>query len=71
MNLQYLATGVQEDIVHLLAGQKRLKDDYKDPDVLPKINKSVMAETIDAIKDYLRLHHSVMKALLYTFVGRL
>ena len=49
MHLLYLATGVQEDIVHLLAGQKRLKDDYKDPDVLPEINKSDMAGKIEAI----------------------
>ena len=35
--------GVQEDTVHLLAGQKRLKDDYKDPDMLPKVNKADMA----------------------------
>ena len=34
---------VHEDIVHLLAGQKKLEDEYKDPNVLPKINKSDMA----------------------------
>ena len=38
----------------LLAGQKRLKDEYKDPDVLPKFNKSDM-EWMMGIEKYLRL----------------
>ena len=54
-------TGVHEDTVCLLADQKRLKDDYKDPDVLPKINKSDIAGTIEAIKEYLRLYCGVMR----------
>ena len=29
---------VHEGTVHLLAGQKRLKDEYKDPNMLPKVN---------------------------------
>ena len=49
--------GVHEDTVHLLAGQKKLKDDYKDPHVLPMINKSDMVGMMEAIKDYLRSHH--------------
>ena len=49
-------TGVNEDTVHLLAAQKELKDEYKDPDMLPKINKSDMAGMMEAIKEYLRLH---------------
>ena len=32
---------VNEDRVHLLAGQKKLEDKYKDPDVLPKIRDNV------------------------------
>ena len=32
-------TGMHKDTVHLLAGQKKLKDDYKDSDMLPMINK--------------------------------
>ena len=32
--------GVHEDTVHLIAKQSRLKDKYKDPDVLPKVNKA-------------------------------
>ena len=41
--------GVQEDKVCLLAGQKRLKDDHKDPDMLPQVNKVDMAGMIEAI----------------------
>ena len=39
---------VHEYTVHLLASQKRLKDEYTDPDVVPKVNKADMAETMDA-----------------------
>ena len=42
---------VDDDMVHLLAGQKSLEDDYKGPDVLPKINKSDIAGTMEAIKE--------------------
>ena len=45
--------GVNEDTVHLLAG-KKIEDRCKDPDVLPKINKYIMAGMIEAIKEYLR-----------------
>ena len=55
---------VQEDTVHLLEGQKRLKDEYKDPDVLPKINKADMARMMKSIKEYLRSQHGVMRAPL-------
>ena len=44
-------TGVHEDTVHLLAGKKRLKDKYKDPDVLLKVNKADMAATMESIKE--------------------
>ena len=43
-----------EDSVCLMTGQKKLKDECKDPNVLPKINKSHMAGMIEAIKEYLR-----------------
>ena len=46
--------GVHEVTVPLPAGQKKLKDKYKDPDVLPKVNKSDMAGTIEDIKEILR-----------------
>ena len=48
----------------LLTGQEKLKDEYKDPDVLLKINKSDMAETMESIKEYLRSHHGVVRAPL-------
>ena len=40
--------------MHLLPGQKRLKNEYKDPDVLHKVNKSDMAGLMKAIKESLR-----------------
>ena len=52
--LYWEVMGVHEDIMHLLAGQKKLKDEYKDIDMMPKINKSDMAGTMEAIKEYLR-----------------
>ena len=45
---------VDEGTVCLLAGQKRLEDEYKDPNILPKINKSDMAVMMESIKEYLR-----------------
>ena len=54
-------TGVCEDTVPLLAGQKRLKDEYKDPDVLPNVNKEDIAGMMEAIKEYLRSHHDVAR----------
>ena len=45
---------VNEGTVHLLAGQKRLKDEYKDSNVLPKMNKSDMAGMMESIKEYHR-----------------
>ena len=52
-------TGVHEGTVCLLVGQKRLKDDYKDPNMLPKVNKADMAAMVEAIKDYCRTHVSL------------
>ena len=54
-------TVVCEYTVHLLAGQKRLEDKYKDQDVLPKVNKTYMTGMIEAIKEYLRSPHSVLR----------
>ena len=50
--------------MHLLAGQKKLEDEYNDPDVLPKINKSDRAGMMEAIEEYLRSCHGVMRAPL-------
>ena len=41
--------GVHDDTVHLLVGQKMLEDEYKDPDVLPKVDKADMAGTMELI----------------------
>ena len=55
---------IKEDTLCLMTGQKKLKDEYKDPGMLPKINKSDMAGTMEVIKEYLRLHHGVVRAPL-------
>ena len=47
-----------------LAGHKWLKDEYKDPDVLPKVNKANMAGIMEAINEYLRSCHSIMRVHL-------
>ena len=44
---------LHEDSVNLLTGQERLEDEYKDPDVLPKVNKVDMAGLMESIKEYL------------------
>ena len=36
---------------------EKCEDEYKDSDMLPKINKSVMAGMMEAIKEYLRSCH--------------
>ena len=51
-------TGVSKDTLHLLGGQKRLEDG-RDPNMLPQVKKADMAETMEAIKDCLRLCHNV------------
>ena len=43
--------GVIKETVCFLADQKKLKDEYKDPDVLPKINKSDMEGLMESIKE--------------------
>ena len=43
--------GVNEETACLLAGQKKLEDKSKDPNVLPKVNKSYMAGTMESIKE--------------------
>ena len=55
---------MNEDTLCLMTGQKKLNDKYKDPDILPMINKSDMAGTMEAIKEYFRSCHSVMRAPL-------
>ena len=48
--------------MYLLAGHKRLKDEYKDLDVLSKVSKADMAGSMGSIKQYLRSQHDVMRA---------
>ena len=55
--------GVDEGTVPFLVGQKKLEDKYKDPNVLPRINKCDMAGTIEFIK-YIRSCCGVIKAPL-------
>ena len=62
--LDWEMTEVDEGTVHLLAGKKKLKDEYKDPSMLPKINKSDMASMMESIKEYLRSHCCIIKAPL-------
>ena len=57
-------TRVQKDTGHLLAEQNRLEDNYKDLDMITKVNKADMASMVDVIKEYLRLHHGVMRTHL-------
>ena len=45
---------VNEETVCLMMGQKKLEDEYKVPNMLPKINKSDMAGTMESIEEYLR-----------------
>ena len=44
-------TWVHEDTVYLIAGQKNLKEKYKNPSMLQKINKSDTAWTMEDMKN--------------------
>ena len=44
-------TGVNKEAVLLLVDQKKLEGEYKDPDVLPKINKSTWQEQWSPLKN--------------------
>ena len=54
--------GVNKETMHFLAGQKKLEDEYKIPNMMLKINKSDMVGMIEFIKEFLRAHHGVLKA---------
>ena len=62
--LDWKIMGVDKETVHFLAGRKKLKDEYKDPNVLPKINISDMAGMMESIKEDLRARCGVIKAPL-------
>ena len=61
---------VHEDTVHLLAEQKRLKDEYKDPDLLSKVNKADIARTIVSIKEYFRSYVCVVRVPLASIIKK-
>ena len=50
--------------MHQLAGQKRLENENKDPDMLPNVNKADMAGMKESIKEYLRSCCDVIRAPL-------
>ena len=54
----------KKETVCLKTGQKKLKDEYKDSNVLPKINKFDMAGIMEAIKEYLRSSHGIIRVPL-------
>ena len=60
----WVVTGVCKDTVHFLAGWKKLEDEYKVLNVLPNINKSDMAGTMEPIKEYHRSCHGAIRAPL-------
>ena len=62
--------GVKTDTVCLLAGQTWFEDDYKDTDMLPQVIKTDMTVMMEAIKEYLRLHHGVVRAPLAYIIRR-
>ena len=61
---------MHEETLHLPAGQKKLKDDYRDPYMLPKINESDMAEVMEAMEEYIRLHQGVVRAPQAYVIGK-
>ena len=50
--------------MHLLNGQKRLKYEHKDQNMLPKVNKADMAGTVESIEEYFRSCCGVIRAPL-------
>ena len=49
----WMVTGVHEDTVCLPTGQKRLKYEHKDLNMMPKVDKADMAGSFEAIQEYL------------------
>ena len=60
--LDWEITEVDEGTVCLFAVQKKLEYEYKDPNVLLKINKSEMAGMMESIEEYPRSHCCIVKA---------
>ena len=55
----------------LLHGQKRLEDEYKYADVLPKVNRADLAGTMEYIKEHLRLFHGVVRTPLAYIIKKI
>ena len=51
-------------------GQRKLENEYKDQDVLPKINKADMVGTMEAISVYLWSHCGVERAPIAYIIGK-
>ena len=56
--------------MHLLLGQKRHEDEYKDFDVLLKVNKADIVGMVESIKKYLRSFHGFVGASLAYIIMR-
>ena len=56
--------------MHLVGGQKRIEDGYKDPDMLPKVNKADKEGMMEFIEEYLRSHHGVIKVPLVSVIRK-
>ena len=56
--------GVHNDTLHLLAGKKKLKDEYKDPDIWPKVNKAHMAAMMESNEKYIKSCYGVVRVPL-------
>ena len=54
--------------MHLLVEQKRLKDEYKDLNVLPKVKKADILGMMESMKEYLMSCHG--EHLLHTLLGK-
>ena len=61
---------VHEETVCKLKDKKKLKCKYKEPDMLPKVNKADMMYTQEAIKEYFRLHCGVKMASLACIIRK-
>ena len=56
--------------MYILAGQKKLKDQYEDPNVLLTINKSDMAGMMESIEEYLRSSCCVVIMAPFAYIIR-
>ena len=69
LHLRLEVKEVQEETVSKFRSQMKLVDEQKDPDLLPKVNKTNMAGMIEAIKTYLSSCYGV-KRMPLTYIIR-